>query len=258
MLTKNATNPRPWTFLVYSSSWFSRLYIGATCKLNPTKCFRDMTVYIARHKNLIMYTRNTEWNLILFWVMRGVNICHKKGKFTQCHATRPDPSTRPEPRVGFFPGRMKHKDQKIYKVVKFCKVMAEYTGRMLKEAMQRDKDRFVLNWIVLDSSNLGIFVWCSKYIISGTLGFSDELLVQQVCHGISPAYGAPPAALPCQFQKMLPCPSKLLYKQLPDKGRLYAGGAELLFLRWDGDLKEVSAETSQVGAAGDSPKCPAE
>ena len=39
---------------------------------------------------------------------------------------------------------------------------------------------------------------------------------------------------------------------------LYAGGAGLLFLRWDGDLKEVSAETSQVGAAGDSPKCPTE
>ena len=41
---------------------------------------------------------------------------------------------------------------------------------------------------------------------------------------------------------MLPCPSKLLYKQLPDNRRLYAGGAGLLFLRWDGDLKEVSAE----------------
>ena len=85
-----------------------------------------------------------------------------------------------------------------------------------------------------------------KYIISGTLGFSGELVVLQVCQRISPAYGAPPAALPCQFQKMLPRPSKSLYEQLPDNSRLYAGGAGLLFLRWDGDLKEVSAETSRL------------
>ena len=69
--------------------------------------------------------------------------------------------------------------------------MAEYTSRTLKEAMQKDKDRFVLKRSELKSQ-----VW-------------ESLL-------------------------------------------------GLLFLRWDGDLKEVSAETSQVGAAGDSPKCPTE
>ena len=159
--------------------------------------------------------------------------------------TRPVDTTRP---VGwiFFPAEWNIKNEKIYNVVKFCKVKAEYTGRMLKEAMQKDKDRFVLNWIVLDSSNLGIFVWWSKYIISGTLGFSDELLVQQVCHEISPAYGAPPAALPCQFQKMLPCPSKLLYEQLPDNSRLYAGGAGLLFLRWAVTSKRCQLNPSRL------------
>ena len=79
--------------------------------------------------------------------------------------------------------------------------------------------------------------WCCKFV-----------------RKFSPAYAAPPAALPCHFQKKLQCPSKLLYKQLPDNSRLYACGAGPLFLRWDGELKEVSAETSQVGAAGDSPK----